>query len=133
MIFIILVLCGINTAFDLAVTLRIRSRHLKQFLISLLSSPGHVSVKIKVNRSYNYPGIKFDLPCTPQDNFSCVSYCSFDPPICEKFVLKHLFLLCVNAWFPWQPIMRFSRMGCTYKINHISPSSYSRLLKLVPE
>ena len=54
-------------------------------------------------------------------------------PICEKFVLKHLFLLCENAWSPWQPIMRFSRMGCTYKVNHISPSTYSRLLKLVPD
>ena len=27
-----------------------------------------------------YPGIQFRLPCTPQDNFSCVPNCSLGPP-----------------------------------------------------
>ena len=48
-----------------------------------LSCPGAVSVKIKVNTSYNYSGILFDLPCTPPDNFAWVSYFSLRPPIYE--------------------------------------------------
>ena len=41
--------------------------------------------------------------------------------------------LCENAWFPWQSIMLFSRMGCTYKVNHMSAATEPRLLNLVPD
>ena len=40
--------------------------------------------------------------------------------------------LCEIAWSPWQPIMRFERMGCTYKNIHISAATHPRILNLIP-
>ena len=34
--------------------------------------------------------------------------------------------LCENAWFPWQPVMLFSRNGVDLQINHISAPTYLR-------
>ena len=65
-----------------------------------------------------YPGVYFDLPCT-QDIFSWVPNCSVGTPECEKksSSKQNSSRLCENAWFPWQTIMGFSRMGVyTYKL-----------------
>ena len=40
--------------------------------------------------------------------------------------------LCENVWFPWQPIMSFSKIRVYYKINHTSVATYIRLLNLAP-
>ena len=45
----------------------------------------------------------------------------------NKVVLKINWLdLCEKAWFPWQPAMRFLRMGYTYKINNLLATTYLR-------
>ena len=35
-----------------------------------------------------------------------------------------MFGLCENAWFPRQPIIRLSKLGCTYNTKHISVATY---------
>ena len=80
-----------------------------------------------------YPGIRFRLPCTPQDNFSWVPNCSLGPPGWETKVSsnKFWFGLCEIAWFLCQPIANLRR-GSAYKITHISAVTYPRLLNLIP-
>ena len=52
----------------------------------------------------------------------------------NKVVLKiNWFDLCEYAWFPWQPVMRFSRMGVTYKVNNILDATYQKQQNLVPK
>ena len=52
----------------------------------------------------------------------------------NKVVLKINWVdLCEKAWFPWQPVMHFSRMGYTYKINNILAATYLRQQNSVPK
>ena len=52
----------------------------------------------------------------------------------NKVVLKiNLFDLCEKAWFPWQPAMRFSRMGVYLQINNVLAATYLRQQNSVPK
>ena len=45
--------------------------------------------------------------------------CLVGPPECEKSP-KDIFGLCENAWFLWQPIMRFSKLGLRFEDGLVS-------------
>ena len=64
-----------------------------------------------------------------QDIFSWVPNYSLEPLRCETNLSSkiNLFGLCVNTYFPWQPIVDL-RMGFAYKITHISAVTQLRLL-----
>ena len=47
----------------------------------------------------------------PKVYFSLAQNCSVVPPTCENAPKNKPVWVMGNAWFPWQPIMRFSRMG----------------------
>ena len=88
-----------------------------------------------------YPGIYFDLLCIPRTIFHRCQTVPWDPLNAERMPpplkknekkKKKIVWPYENAWLPWQPVMQFSRTGCTYKINHILAASYHRILNVVP-
>ena len=79
------------------------------------------------------PGHLISVTLHPQYNCSWVPYCSLGPPEYETKVSSIFFcyVLCENAWFPWQPIADL-REGYAYKSTHSSAVIYPRLLNLIP-
>ena len=75
-----------------------------------LSYPGAVSVKIKVNTSYNYTRILFKASLHHSGQFHMGAIFAIGTSNLRNTLLL-IFGLYENAWFPWKPIMRFSRLG----------------------
>ena len=52
------------------------------------------------------------MPLLPEVNFSSVPILHCDPYMQNKMGIRiNMFWLCENAWFSWQYVMYFSRMG----------------------
>ena len=51
---------------------------------------------------------QLSLTCTPWTIFLGCKISHYDPLNAKQSSKKNLPGLCENAWFPWQPIMRFN-------------------------